>query len=659
MSPFEQTTNSLIFRANYETLRIDAYGTNSLRIRATVSPQLREDWTNALLPMAGTSAQIHINGDNASISSGDLTAHVSQNGQIRFSRTQSGQDILAERPIHLLSLPARYYRSVKGGLFHIEVKFAAYDDEHFYGLGQHQEAKFDQKGSVIDLLQRNTEVTIPFMLSTRGYGFLWNNPAVGRVELGSTSTRWVAEATPQIDYWITVGDTPAEILANYADATGHAPMFPEWAAGFWQSKLRYSTQEELLSIAREYKRRELPLSVLVIDFFHWTLQGDWQFDPKAWPDPTAMVKELESMGIKVMVSVWPTVNRRSANYLTMFQQGFLARNDRGVPAQMYFVDNQSEDGIYVHYYDATNPQARQFLWEKIRQGYYQHGIKTFWLDVCEPEMLPMEPDNIRYYLGDGPAVANVYPLMHTQGFYEALQAEGQEDILFLCRSAWAGSQRFGAAVWSGDIQSTFEALQAQVRAGLNMAISGIPWWTTDIGGFHNGYPSTPYFQELIVRWFQYAVYCPLFRLHGHRQPSANQFVGADNEAWSFGPEAYAIIKDLLALRERLRPYIMEQMKFAHERGIPPMRPLLVDFYNDPRCLSIEDEFMFGPEILVAPVLNHGARERNVYLPVGADWFESKTGRMLEGGQWIEVSAPLDTIPVYLKGSDRLKHVFRG
>ena len=307
---------------------------------------------------------------------------------------------------------------------------------------------------------------------------------------------------------MTTGNTPAEILSNYADATGHAPEFPEWAAGFWQSKLRYASQAELEAVAEEYRQRNLPLSVIVVDFFHWTRQGEWQFDPEYWPDPAGMVQRLEKLGVKVMVSVWPTVNRLSKNYREMDRKNFIIRNKLGAAAQMYFVDNHDEAGIYVHYYDATHPQAREFVWEQVKKGYFQHGIKLYWLDACEPEMWPFMPENLRFEAGDGQAVANCYPREHVRGFYDGMKSEGEKVPLFLIRSAWAGSQRFGAAVWSGDIMSTFPALRAQVKAGLNMAMSGIPWWTTDIGGFRGGDLTDPYFQQLIVRWFQYGAFSP-------------------------------------------------------------------------------------------------------------------------------------------------------
>jgi len=672
MQGFRSENDTLIWEQGHETVRVEPWGQDSLRVRATMQPGIRDDagqgpLPGALLEPAPTDAQIEIGEQGATVRNGRIAAEISASGRLRFVHATSGAELLAEEPPRIAWPPARHFQPVAGDLFRVEARFSAYDGEHIYGLGQHQHGLLDQKGCVVELLQRNTEVCIPFLLSSRGYGLLWHNPAVGRVELGHNGTRWVAEATPQLDYWITAGDTPAEIMARYADATGHAPLLPEWAAGFWQCRLRYRTQEELLEVAREYKRRGLPLSVIVIDFFHWTAQGDWQFDPTCWPDPAGMVRELEGLGVKLMVSIWPTLSAISPNFEEARRRGLLVRTARGVPATMRFKDTRPEGPVYVHHYDATNPEARDFIWERVRQGYYRHGIKVWWLDACEPEMLPMDPDNLRYHLGDGLAVTNIYPLLHARAFWEGMRAEGQEEIITLARSAWAGSQRYGAAVWSGDIPSTFEALQAQVRAGLNIGLSGIPWWTTDIGGFYGGDPSTPYFRELIVRWFQYGAFCPLFRLHGVRNPRTEMY-GSPNEAWSFGDEAYAIIKELLFLRERLRPYIMEQMRLAHEQGIPPMRPLFFDFPDDEGSWAVEDQFMFGPDLLVAPVLYAGAHSRQVYLPAGTTWtdawadvchserkrvYSPAESQCIAGGQWITADAPLERIPLYLRGEARL------
>ena len=653
MVEFVKKTNSLSCSLDNEIIEIEPWGRNGLRVRCTQSSEIKRDWITALINPGDYQAELEIHPDGASILNGEMKAVISSKGEISFINMKDGKELLKEKPIHFISIPARAYKDLQGNLFHIDCCFEAYDNEHIYGLGQHQHGRLDQKGCVIELIQRNTEVSIPFLLSSRGYGFLWNNPAIGRVELGYNATRWVAESAPQIDYWITTGKDPAEILSIYADVTGHAPVFPDWASGFWQSKLRYASQAEVEAVATEYHQRNLPLSVIVIDFFHWTRHGDWQFDKQYWPDPGGMVKRLEEMGIKVMVSVWPTVSRLSRNFSEMWSNKFIIRNKSGSAAQMYFVDNQAEDGIYLHYYDSTHPGARKFIWDKVKQGYYQYGIKIFWLDACEPEMLPFMPENLHFYAGDGDAVANCYPLDHVRGFYEGMQAEGEKAPLFLIRSAWAGSQRYGAAVWSGDIQSTFSALRDQVKAGLNIGLSGIPWWTCDIGGFRGGDPTSIPFQQLIVRWFQFGVFCPIFRLHGHRLPNKNDFNGAPNEVWSFGEPAYQIIQKYMALRERLRPYVMQQMANASKTGVPPMRPLFVDFPSDPECYQVEDEYMFGSDLLVAPVLEADLKMRKVYLPANRTWKDAWTGQVYKGGQWYSVEAPLDRIPLFLNGDSSL------
>ena len=266
--------------------------------------------------------------------------------------------------------------------------FNARDGERFYGLGQHQHGRLNQKGAVIELVQRNTEVCIPFLVSNLGYGLLWNHPGVGRVELGITVTRWVSEATRQWDYWITAADDPADLLRQYGEAAGRTPMLPEWASGFWQCKLRYKTQDELLGVAREYKRRGLPLSVIVADYFHWTRQGDWKFDPQEWPDPGAMVAELDRLGVKLMVSIWPTVNPDSENYAEMEELGLLVDNERGISVQLPIWDRGSTRRTLMTFYDSTNPQARDYIWAKVRENYFKHGIRTWWLDACEPELGP-------------------------------------------------------------------------------------------------------------------------------------------------------------------------------------------------------------------------------------------------------------------------------
>jgi len=664
---FSKDGNRLVGTTGGEVIWIEPYGKDCLRFRSSARGKIEPlNWT--LLPPPPAEAEIQITGKGASIRNGKLRAEIDSSGSVRYLR-EDGEVLLEEfwidgRVKNADLLKARIYKARSSELFRTSLYFKAHPEEHFYGMGQYANDCLDLKGCVLELAQRNTQISVPFLLSSRGYGFIWNNPSIGRAELARNHTLFYAEAARQIDYLVIAGDTPKEILKKYTDLTGKAPLIPEWALGFWQCKLRYRTQEELLEVAREYRRRGLPLSVIVIDFFHWTNQGDWKFDPRYWPDPEKMVEELNQMGIKVMVSIWPTVDIHSENYKEMVEKGLLIRTERGVPILFTFRGMTS-------IFDATNPEACKFVWEKVRKNYYRYGIKMFWLDEAEPEMtmpgleydnlFSYDYDNLRYFLGNGLEVSNLYPFFYVQAFKQGLEEAGEREIVNLARCAWLGSQRLGAVVWSGDIPSTFDSLRKQVKAGLNMAVCGIPWWTTDIGGFYGGDPQDPSFRELLVRWFQFGVFCPIFRLHGFRLPNPpnphscppEELTGGPNEVWSFGEEVYEILKELLFLRERLKPYIIEEMCKAHEEGIPLMRPLFFDFPEDCETYGVEDEYMFGPQLLVAPVVEEGARQRKVYLPKGAQWSDAYNGTTYQGGQWIEVEAPLSRIPLFLRDGAEL------
>jgi alpha-D-xyloside xylohydrolase len=323
---FLQTGSALERRTQNEVLRVEPWGEHAVRVRAAadaIVPDL--DWALDLEPsVAAESVRVVVHDDGtARLVNGRITVEADATGRLRFLRSADSTDsdsdalvreLLADKRPYTASPGPRVYSPRGDGTYEVEQIFEAYDGERVFGLGQHLHGKLDQKGCVIALVQGNTVVTIPFMYSSRGYGLLWNNPAMGRVELGADATRWTAEQSRQIDYWITAGDTPAEVMAAYAAATGHPPLLPEWASGFWQSKLRYRTQEELLEVAHEYRRRDLPLSGVLCDFFHWPKMGDWDFERSEWPDPAAMVAELDALGVKLAVSVWPTVEADSAGF---------------------------------------------------------------------------------------------------------------------------------------------------------------------------------------------------------------------------------------------------------------------------------------------------------------------------------------------------------
>ncbi|WP_329371892.1 family 31 glucosidase [Streptomyces sp. NBC_00669] len=653
---FTRTPHRLQWRHGHHVLEIEPWGQDSVRVRAGMH-RVVDGLPGALDEQpapAPAPCRITIHATHATLVNGLLTVVVSTgDGLVTALRTDTGEELLREQPPHFWWPGARHFEAAGAGTYRIEQRFAAYDGERVHGLGQHGHGRFDNKGTVLELQQRNGEVTVPLAVSSRGYGFLWNNPAVGRVEFAANGTRWVADRARQLDYWLTAGRTPADILARYADATGRAPAFPRWASGLWQSKLRYRDQAELLGVAREYARRGLPLGVIVVDYLHWRNLGDWDFDRRDWPDPRAMVDELRGLGVELAVSVWPSVSPLSASYAELRDAGMLVATNSGFDVHGDWPDLEgAPEGIGVAFYDATDPAARAVLWSRLQEHYYKLGIRAFWLDACEPEMRPGHPHNLAYAAGAGSEVANLYPREHARGVHEHLTEQGETEVLTLVRSAWAGSQRYGAALWSGDIPATFAALADSVRAGLNVAMSGIPWWTTDIGGFHGGHPDDEDYRELMVRWFQFAVFCPLLRLHGHREP--REFSGpigtggGPNEIWSYGERAEAAMTAGLRLRERLRPYLHAQLEDGRASGLPLMRPLLLEFPGDATCWDVDDQFLCGRDVLVAPVLRPGERSRRVYLPAGAEWTHHATGVRHPGGAWVTVPAALESVPFFLR-----------
>ena len=654
MNTMSQEGKALVYRWDGEVLSVMPWGRNSFRVRSTVLGEV-EDTDYALLAPEETEGQIEVGEYVSRITNGKITAELtvdswSHSCDIAFYN-QKGELLLKEAGRGgALDKKNRFFKPIIGGDYRLTVTFASNPKEKLYGMGQYQQDILNVKNCNLELAHRNSQASVPFVLSDLGYGFLWHNPAIGRVSFASNTTEWYAESTKQMDYWITAGDTPDEIEQAYGRAVGTAPEMPEYGLGFWQCKLRYWNQEELLNVAREYKRRGVPVDVIVCDFFHWPRMGDYRFDEEFFPDPEAMTKELKEMGMELMVSVWPQVDLRSENYQEMKQQGLLVKADKGVDVAMLYNGNST-------FFDATNPRAREYVWNKCRKNYYDKGIRVFWLDEAEPEFTGYDFDNYRYFQGPAAQVGNIYPQSYARTFYEGLKAAGEDRVVSLLRCAWAGSQRYGALVWSGDIHSDWETLRRQVCAGLNMGIAGISWWTTDIGGFSGGNPDDPAFRQLLVRWFEWGCFCPVMRLHGDRVPSTPLYnkagerlnpTGAGNEIWSFGEENTETLAKYIRFREAMRPYTRRVMEEAHELGRPVMRPMFYEFPEQECCWDMREQYMFGSDILVAPVLYEGQTEREVYLPAGARWTCVHDGKVYEGGGTVTIDAPLEVIPVFLK-----------
>ena len=645
---FEIKDNAIYFVRKGEWGRISACEKNTIRFQASPNgPVIEQNWTIEPKQMSGVKAWTEEG--CAYLQNGEMQVKLLEDGRTFY--TFRGKQILEEKPELAFGQCVRNYRNKASGIWSARITFEPNKDEHFYGLGHEATDCFDLKGCTVDLRHINAKCSIPYVYSSLGYGFLWNQPSTGSCELANNRTRWSSDATRQIDY-LVIGGSPAEATHTLAELTGYAPEMPDWALGFWQCKLRYETQEELLSVARRYKELGIPLSVIVVDYFHWTEQGEYRFDPKYWPDPKAMADELHSMGVKLMVSMWPTINEHSENYETMLEQNMLIRPASGSNRVFEFYGPQAE-------IDPTNPQTRAYVWDRLKENYIDNGVDALWFDEAEPEVHPQHFDNMILSIGRGDEVGLLYPYYYEQLVYDGMKAMGKADIVTLSRCAYLGAQKFGALVWSGDIPSTFESLEAQVKSGLNMAMCGIPWWTTDIGGFYGGDIKTEYFRELIARWFQYGVFCPVMRLHGSRDGKdlTREIIeptGGDNEIWSFGEENFEILKDLILLRERMKPYLKEQMEQASKTGIPVMRPMFFDYPEDPICYETGGQYLFGNDLLVAPITRAGQHSKQVYLPEG-EWVFCRDHGTYAGGAWYEMPAEISEYIAFAKaGSEALK-----
>ncbi|MCI9676347.1 MAG: hypothetical protein HFH06_11415 [Lachnospiraceae bacterium] len=632
--------NMLYFTREGEIVRLSACGKDSLRFQASPNCTISEqDFT--LMPQ-NTTAEITISENQASIQNGALRADIYGNGRVEYF--YRSQKILREKSELAFDSGIRNYINNCGQLWRARVTFEANQGEHFYGLGHEATDCFDLKGCTIDLRHVNAKCTIPYIYSSLGYGFLWNLPATGTCELAGNRTRWTSDSTRQIDY-VIIGGSPRQACETLADLTGHAPQLPDWALGFWQSRLRYETQEQVLETASKYYEHGIPLSVIVIDYFHWTEQGDYKFDPKYWPNPREMADKLHDMGIKLMVSMWPTINEKSENYREMRDNNMLIRTKSGSDRVFDFYGPQAE-------IDPTNPLTREFVWKKLKDNYIDQGVDALWFDEAEPEIHPERFDQLILHLGGGDEVGLLYPYYYAKLVYDGMKAMGREDIVTLSRCAYTGAQRFGALVWSGDIPSTFESLRMQVKSGLNMSMCSIPWWTTDIGGFYGGDIESDSFRELIVRWFQYGVFCPVLRLHGSRNGHDRsrdiiEPTGGDNEIWSFGERNFEILKDLILLRERLKKYIKKHMTIASEKGYPVMRPMFFDYPEDPKCYTLDGQYMFGDDIIFAPITEQGMTAKEVYLPEG-EWILTKNKTLYKGNQFYTITAEINEFVAFVK-----------
>lgn len=541
--------------------------------------------------------------------------------------------------------------------FVVGASFASPADEHYYGLGQNQEGYLDQRHHVVHCAHDynapgGASVCVPFMISNKGYGLLWDNPAKTTIAAGfNESTHWSSEAGNRVSYFVIAGKDADEIYAGYKLLTGPTHMLPKAAYGYIQCKQRYSSQAELLAVAKGYRERHLPADVLVVDWFYYTKMGQMDMDPKFWPDPKAMNKQLHDMGFETMISVWPRFVPEDRFYSTILKNGWFENGPDGKPVNGLPYDKAGSD------IDTTNPAAGKWYWNVVKDNILSLGFDSLWADETEPDL---PPNGAFFHVGPGTEYFNVYPYFHTKALYDGFRKDFPERrALTLSRDAYLGAQSNGTIFWSSDIHGLWDAYKRQIPTGLDFAASGLTYWSNDTGGWQSlpAYhkPAHPPlidpsdardvvghyddFPELYTRWFQYATFLPIMRTHGSRRY---------NETWSYGKQAEPILEKYLRLRYELMPYIYSLGYHTWETGAPFMRALPLDFPDDPKVTDLRDEYMFGPAFLVAPVTEQGSTTREVYLPAGSDWYNYWTNEKVKGGQTITVSAPIDTIPLFVR-----------
>ena len=819
---YQKTDNGVVVTVKQEQpedvrkVRVEVMGEKLFRVSATPEKQFSEAKSLIVVPQVEKTAfTVDEQGDDIVVKTSQVSAFVSKTtGQVRFFDA-GGNQVLAEdsRSFQPIEVEGKDAYTVR------QVFQSAGDGEGWYGLGQHQADEFNYKGKNEELFQYNTKVSVPFIVSTKNYGVLWDSyslcrfgdprdyaqlddvfklydkegkegaltgtyvPAaqsgaetlvrredslyfehlvrgdLGRVVnlpkgfpfMGSHVTyegeiepseggmfrfilyyagytkvyidnqlvvperwrtawnpnsykfavnleagkrvplkiewepdggvsycglrvltpvpqeeqekmSWWGEMQEEIDYYFVYGEDMDDVVSGYRALTGKAQVMPKWAMGYWQSREKYNTQEEVLSTLSEFRRRQIPIDNIVIDWLHWP-QDSWgchEFDPARFPDPKQMVDSIHAMDGRVMVSVWPKFYTTTEHYKEFADKGWM---------YMQSVKDSLKDwvgpGYTYGFYDAYQPEARKLFWKQMQDHYYPLGIDAWWMDASEPNV--RDCTDLQYRkdlcgptaLGPSAQFFNAYALMNAEAIYDGQRGvEPDKRVFLLTRSGFAGLQRYSTATWSGDIATRWEDMKAQISAGLNFAVSGIPYWTMDIGGFcvenryvagqqefnETGRETADYreWRELNARWYQFGAFCPLFRAHG-QYPY--------REAWHIAPKGHPCYESIVyytRLRYRLMPYIYSLAGMTHFQDYTIMRPLVMDFTADQNTYNVGDQFLFGPALMAAPVYEYGARKRTMYFPEGCGWYDFYSGKHIDGGQQLTVDAPYERIPLYVR-----------
>ncbi len=698
--------NGVTLQSASGTMRIEACGDRTIHVVASPTLNLPRPIVPVVpQPCRASNIVVNVGKEDVKVSTAAVTVVVNaMTGAVTFL-SKDGKTVLSEPNEGGKSFDVPALAEMK--TWQIQQTFVSPSDEAQYGLGQHQEGIFNVRGVPIRLHQANTNISIPFLLSSKGYGLLWNNPSLtdfnpadqaiaidamgkgkfttgakgsygfllasdnkdqlvvdvngkhvidlinmwtpssgsgvaeleankqyevsakggpGGIQLSvrppQDTTTFRSEVGQAIDYYFFYGPELNRVIADYRQLTGEAPLLPKWAYGYWQCRERYHTQKEILDVGAEFRKRKLPVDALVQDWQYWGKYG-WnamKFDESNYPDPKGMMDQFHAMDEHVPISVWSRFGEDSDVYKRMNAKKLLIRG--------------------TDWMDFFNPEGQIAFWSEVNKGLFVDGLDGWWMDAAEPEFDILK--GRQTFLGSGESVRNAYPLYVTKAIYEGQRGTtDRKRVVIFTRSAFSGQQRYAAISWSGDISANWITFQRQIPAGLNFSMSGLPYWTTDGGGFFR--PKDQYtneaYHELLIRWFQYAAFCPIFRVHGWI---------SNAEIWNYGPKVLDITTKYDELRYHLLPYIYSSAWGVTNHGETMMRALPLEFSSDPGARAVSDQFLFGPSLLISPITTEGATRRNVYLPSGSDWIDFWTGKHVSGGQTITTDAPLDVIPIFAK-----------
>lgn len=553
-------------------------------------------------------------------------------GAVEFL-SSGGERLVAEKPYGTTFSALRD----KDENYSVMQSFELDPQEAVYGLGQQQTGLLNQRNQTLELTNRNTRVCIPIIQSTKGYGIYWDQYSKSRFRDGEQGMS-MESVGRSADYYFIYGGNMKNTLALYRELTGDAPMFPLWAYGFFQSRERYKTQEEPVEVIETYRKLGVPVDCIIQDWQYWGENPNWnamQFVEDRYPDPQAMVDKIHGLNARMMVVIWPGFGVSTRQYADFKQRGWLLGFD-------------TYPGKGTRPYDCYNPEARDLYWSYVRDGLLKYGFDGWWMDSTEPD----NSDNPAYedlptHCGAYKTVFNAYPLNTVKGVYEHQRAEdGAKRIFILTRSAFAGQQCYGANVWSGDVGSDFPTLERQIPAGVNLSMSGIPYWNTDIGGFW-GNRNNPDFPEIYTRWMQFATFTPMMRSHG---------TGVEREIYTFGKRgdwAFDVQEKFIKLRYTLLPYNYSTAWGVTHRGETFMKPLAMDFPEDRKVYDLSSEYMYGDAFLVAPVMAKGQEQKEVYLPEGTVWYDYWKNTPYTGGQTICCATPIESMPLFVRGGSIL------